>query len=226
LLFSFWQEPPIAEVRRIVKSVKENYWGSRPYPIMYQTPRHDRNDGWLSLDDEDTSPELSREEKKLRALEYQLHTATPDQKAFIRKGIAIARQKIEQERASDEKLLADLGESASGLVLYRGINAHQEASAGGKFYHESFEFARQFTQSGRDNEVLRVSIDPTCIYRADPLPYGGDPDELEAAVEAAQAAGFSALYADEGTAGSPSLYVFRKVTDGRPTLRVLGRGEA
>lgn len=111
LLFSFWQEPPIAEIRRIVKSVKENYWGSQPYPVMYQTPRHDRNDGWLSLDDEDTSPEPSREEKKLRELEYQLHTATPDQKAFIRKGIAIARQKIEQERESDDKLLAALGEA-------------------------------------------------------------------------------------------------------------------
>ncbi len=109
-VMSFWHRVPPAVATRIARSLRLNYGIASDLPTEYQTPRQS-DEQWIPLGAKDTSPELSREEKKLRELEYQLHTATPDQKAFIRKGIAIARQKIEQERASDEKLLADLGES-------------------------------------------------------------------------------------------------------------------
>ena len=110
LMLSFWQDAPADVIEEIANSLWKDYGCGGRMTAVYQTPRHS-DDEWIPLGDEDTSPELSNEEKKLRALEYQLHTATPDQKAFIRKGIAIARQKIEQERKSDDKLLAALGEA-------------------------------------------------------------------------------------------------------------------
>lgn len=93
------------------------------------------------------------------------------------------------------------------LTLYRG---EYTGNKGGRFFHPDREFARQFTQSGRDSEVQSVKMSKKDIYRPDPLPYGGDPDQLDAAIAEAKAKGFKALYADEGTAGEPSVLIFSK----------------
>lgn len=105
------------------------------------------------------------------------------------------------------------------IVLYRGINAHQEKHIPVVFYHEDPNFAFQFTHSGRPEEILKVAYPLNAIYKPESLPYGGDPDEMDAAIEMARSQGFTAVYADEGSGGTPSVAVFKK---GRP-LRVLGR---
>jgi len=108
---------------------------------------------------------------------------------------------------------------AEDLTLYRGVNASQDRQTTAHFYHEDPEFARQFTQSGQAHEVLKVSFPAAAIFRADPLPYGGDPDQLDYAIDKAKEGGFRAIYADEGSAGTPSVLIFRR----GPPLRVIGR---
>lgn len=93
--------------------------------------------------------------------------------------------------------------------LFRGNANHQENKSGSPFFHEDPEFARQFTQSGRSHEMSEIKVPKAVIFRDDPLPYGGDPDEIRASVAKAQKAGsFQAVYTDEGTAGKPSVFVF------------------
>ena len=93
------------------------------------------------------------------------------------------------------------------LPLYRGRNNAQE---GNNYYSPDREWARQFTQSGRDSEIQRRYIAEDRILRLDPLPkaYGTDDDELDRAIAAARADGFAAVWVDEGTGEPESVFVF------------------
>ena len=57
--------------------------------------------------------------------------------------------------------------TASALTLYRGELASGQQ---GNYFTPDREWARQFTQSGRDHEIRRIRIDDTLIYRAPQLP--------------------------------------------------------
>ena len=107
------------------------------------------------------------------------------------------------------------------MFLYRGVAQHQE-SMNGWFYSPSIEFARQFTQSGRYEEIVKLEIDPAKIYRPDPLPYGGDPEETERARQEAAQKGFSAFYVDEGPREPESVLVMKRAIY-RREARIVGR---
>ena len=66
-----------------------------------------------------------------------------------------------------------------------------------------------FTQSGLDQEIKHIKLPRSAIFRPEVLPYGGDPDELEAAVAIAKPLGYSAVYCSEGAEYRPSVFVFR-----------------
>jgi len=99
--------------------------------------------------------------------------------------------------------------AAATLTLYRGVSQHNEGR-GGKFYTKDKEWARQFTQSGLDKEIISATIALNAIYRPEELPYGGDPDAIDQAVLAAREAGCKALWCDEGQGEPPSVYVFER----------------
>jgi hypothetical protein len=71
------------------------------------------------------------------------------------------------------------------------------------------------------SEVVSFEIDPRLVYRDEPLPYGGDPDAIDATVAKARSiGGYKAVWTHEGTdRRGDSVYVFN-----RTVLRDLKRG--
>jgi hypothetical protein len=91
-------------------------------------------------------------------------------------------------------------------IVYRGEG--QASMKNGKFWTPSAYFAVQFTQMGMYEELRRAKIRTADIYEADPLPYGGDPDAIDAAIKAARAQGKKAIRCSEGSGNPPSIWVF------------------
>src|SRR5690554_890539 len=103
--------------------------------------------------------------------------------------------------------LSEMIDSGKMLTIYRGISVHNRD---GNYFTTDPEWARQFTQSGQDKEILQADIDPRMIYRPNPLPHAVDEDEVNASIETAKAKGFAAVWIDEGTREPNSIFVFRK----------------
>ena len=99
---------------------------------------------------------------------------------------------------------------ANKIILYRG-----ELFSGkkGNYFTPDKEFARQFTRSGRDNEIRQLVLDDSKIYRKSPLPsaYGndapGEKNDIDIAIEEAKRNGFNAIWVDEGQ-GQPNSVFF------------------
>lgn len=91
--------------------------------------------------------------------------------------------------------------------LYRG---EYSGNKGGKFWTGDPEFARQFTQGGRESEVLKNSIDENHIYQPEKPVYAGDPDAVDKVVAEARAKGYKAVELNEGQGQPNSTYVFNK----------------
>lgn len=108
---------------------------------------------------------------------------------------------------------------AFGLTLYRrpGINESEDLlpifrgesvyNKGGRNWTTQKEWARQFTQSGRDREILRAKIDPAVIYRHDPLPHACSQKDFDKIVPLAKELGCLAVWFDEGQNEPPSIYI-------------------
>lgn len=94
--------------------------------------------------------------------------------------------------------------------IFRGEGG--TSKPGGKYWSPSREWAAQFTQTGRESEVLESQIRTSDIYDLgdDHRPYAGDPDDIEEVVEEARSKGFKAVRLDEGINELPSVYVFDK----------------
>lgn len=93
------------------------------------------------------------------------------------------------------------------LTIYRGISVHNRD---GNYFTTDPEWARQFTQSGQDKEILQVEINPAMIYKPFPLPHAVNEDEVNSAIETAKVKGFAAVWIDEGHQEPNSIFVFRK----------------
>lgn len=93
------------------------------------------------------------------------------------------------------------------LTVYRGVSVHNKD---GNYFTTDPEWARNFTQSGQDKEILQVDIDPSNIYRQEPLPMATDEEQVNAAIAIARQKGFSAIWVDEGHNEPNSIFVFRK----------------
>ncbi|CAB4139281.1 hypothetical protein UFOVP345_33 [uncultured Caudovirales phage] len=98
---------------------------------------------------------------------------------------------------------------AADIVLYRGENS---GNRGGSFWSTDQEFARNFTQSGRDSEISTRSISGSEIYRPPSPVYAGDVEAVDRAIEAAKKADKKAVYLQEGRGGGEpeSVFVFDK----------------
>lgn len=92
-------------------------------------------------------------------------------------------------------------------ILHRGEYA---GNRGGSFYSTDADFAREFTQSGRACEVTTVRVDSARIYEAHAVPFAGDEDAMDAAMAAARAGGFGAIWVDEGHRQPRSVFVLDK----------------
>lgn len=93
--------------------------------------------------------------------------------------------------------------SNNTLTLYRGENVNNK---GGKYYSPDKEFARQFTQSGKDSEIKSIKIKSSDVF--DSKAYAGDPDAVETAISEAKKHGKRAVRLCEGEGEPQSVYVF------------------
>jgi hypothetical protein len=93
------------------------------------------------------------------------------------------------------------------LTLYRGESAYNK---GGNFYTPDAEWARQFTQSGRQKEILQRQMPSGAVYDPPQPIYAGNPDAVDAAIAEARQRGFSAVRLSEGPGEPPSVFVFDK----------------
>ena len=91
------------------------------------------------------------------------------------------------------------------LTVYRG---EYSGNKGGRFWSEDREFARQFTQLGRDHEIMTRYIFPGDITKRFAAVYAGDPDAIDQAVQIAKADDYKALWLSEGPGQPSSIYVF------------------
>ncbi len=98
------------------------------------------------------------------------------------------------------------------LRFYRGESIHNK---GGPYWTPDMEWARQFTQSGRDHEIRQTQIRKADIYDPHSPVYAGDPDAVDKIVAEARGAGFKAVRLDEGSGQPPSVYVFDRKAHAR-----------
>jgi hypothetical protein len=92
------------------------------------------------------------------------------------------------------------------IPIFRGESVHNK---GGNFWTTDKNFAREFTQSGLDREILKREIDTDQIYKANPLPQATSENEQDTAEAYAKANGYKAYWMDEGPY-APSIYVIDK----------------
>lgn len=91
------------------------------------------------------------------------------------------------------------------LTIYRGEYA---GNKGGYFWTEDREFARQFTQSGLDREILVRYIFPGDIYKKSADVYAGNETAVDAALAAAKEQDYKAIMLSEGPGEPHSIFVF------------------
>jgi hypothetical protein len=104
--------------------------------------------------------------------------------------------------------------ATSSLPIYRGQYRGTEPS--GNFFSEDHEFAKQFTRSGLDEQVITRHIDPAAIYHPPEPVYAGDEEAVDAAIAEAKRQGLRAVRLSEARGSAPgekepaSLFVFDK----------------
>lgn len=94
----------------------------------------------------------------------------------------------------------------ANINIYRGISSSTPKH--GNFYSLDKEFARNFTQSGRDSEIIKKSISTDKILKLNPLPFAGDETQMDISIEKAKRSGFSAILVDEGKNQPNSIFIF------------------
>jgi hypothetical protein len=101
----------------------------------------------------------------------------------------------------------DIVEARNVLTVYRG---EYSGNKGGNFWTEDKEFARQFTQSGQDREILVRYMRPSDIDNRWADTYAGDEAGVDAALAAAKEDDYKAVRLSEGQGEPPSIFVFDK----------------
>lgn len=80
-------------------------------------------------------------------------------------------------------------------TLYRGVGGD---SGGGNYFTPDREFARNFTRSGRDSEIISMDMPRGAIYEPGTLPRATSEPELTAAINEARERGLNAVRVSEG----------------------------
>jgi hypothetical protein len=95
------------------------------------------------------------------------------------------------------------GPVENSVKIYRGNNAAQKEHS---YYSPSKEWARNFTQSGQDKEIIETFIKKDDVYVKSPLPQATDALAEETAINEAMTRGFKAVMLSEGKNEPPSIY--------------------
>lgn len=103
------------------------------------------------------------------------------------------------------------------LTVYRG---EYSGNKGGFFWSLDKEFARQFTQSGRDQEIQTRYIWAGEVYQRSRDVYAGNEAGVDAALQVAKAEGYKAILLSEGAGEPPSIFVFDKTALYRSPPRI------
>jgi len=94
------------------------------------------------------------------------------------------------------------------ITLYRGEHS---TNKNGHYYSLDKEFARQFTQSGQDKEIITRKINPSLIYDArnegKPLPDANNEQDFTSALIKAKELGFQGFRLTEGMNQPDSVYI-------------------
>ena len=98
------------------------------------------------------------------------------------------------------------------LTVYRGENT---ANKGGNYWTGDPEFARQFTQSGLENEIKRSTLSAADVYTPPTPVFAGDAKGVDAAIGEARRLGKSVVRFSEGKGQPDSFYVVEKTALGR-----------
>jgi hypothetical protein len=98
------------------------------------------------------------------------------------------------------------------LTVYRGENT---ANKGGNYWTGDPEFARQFTQSGLENEIKRSTLSTADVYTPPTPVFAGDAKGVDAAIAEAKRLGKSVVRLSEGKSQPDSFYVVEKTALGR-----------
>lgn len=90
------------------------------------------------------------------------------------------------------------------IILYRGHGYNE----GNNYYSPSKNFALQFTKSGDENELTKIKVKPSRIYKHNPLPKGYGPDDpnFNIAINIAKKMNLNAIWVDEGENEPNSVY--------------------
>lgn len=96
----------------------------------------------------------------------------------------------------------------SMIPIYQGRSSYNR---GTRYWTTDREWARQFTQSGRDTEIKASKIDSDKIYKMDPLPSASSEADFDRAIALAKQNGFGAVWFDEGTREPNSIYVINRL---------------
>lgn len=95
------------------------------------------------------------------------------------------------------------------ITIYRG---EHQGNKGGHYYSLNKEFARQFTQSGQDKEIITRKINPNLIYDArneeKPLPDANNEQDFDNAMRRAKELGFQGFRLTEGINQPDSIFIF------------------
>ena len=106
---------------------------------------------------------------------------------------------IDLQEAIEKKL------ASSMMEVYRG---EFSGNKGGKYWSTDKEWAAQFTQTGRIEEVKSRRIREQDVFSPDPSTYAGDPEAIEESVKEAKEKGFKYVRLDEGKNEPNSIYIF------------------
>ena len=178
-------EAPVPEGEVAVKAE------AKPAPVAekakeFESEKHDIRkivSGEWGVFDKITGDLLDAFKSKQDAIDYEQPTIAP----------TIAQNKI--------------GDMPSRIPIYRGETAQNK---GGNYYSTDKEWARQFTQTGQESEVLYATIPKREVYQKEPLPKATNEADFDQAILEAKEKGFAAVWFDEGPKEPLSVYVIDK----------------
>jgi hypothetical protein len=90
------------------------------------------------------------------------------------------------------------------MRIYRGINV---GNRNGHYWSLDREYARQFTQSGLDKEIMSKEIGESSILVMNPLPSANSEEEMSMGIQKAIEGGYKGVMASEGKGQPNSIYI-------------------
>jgi hypothetical protein len=88
------------------------------------------------------------------------------------------------------------------ITLYRGTS--RVSGKEGNYYSPDKEFARSFTEAGRDSEIMKTVVKNSDIYKPSAIPKATDANAVDSAIKEATSKGYKYVWMDEG--GVPSVF--------------------